>query len=343
VDWYLSLPPAEAQVSCGGGTHTVRWEAGRLELPAHPDAEAERVLSALGGDKARCVEAAETWDRHAEDLEVLVSGPRSVADLVTVSWDDAETHRSAFFGLPPGMAPLSHTRPGGPSGRGSSGPGAAAGPGASLAAGLGRSLSAAGGPAHMGKLGAQAPEQLRRAQDRVEVLQLHALGPAFQFRLAGAVTAAWAAGSRAGQRASRVPELTAALAGRAAPAIAGWLGIPPEAVMASPVELPTPASPSPMRSVSPWGSLDLLGTGRNRLVRASLPVAWLASVWACGLALVAGHLVVAVDEPGWPRARVLALPEPGAAPVLLDVIGTDQDPVPSWRPAAEPRSSAFSM
>jgi hypothetical protein len=165
----------------------------------------------------------------------------------------------------------------------------------------------------------------------MEVLRLLALGPAFQFRLAGAVTAAWAADSRTAQRAGRQPELTAALTGRAAPAVAEWLGITPDAVLVTPTEAPQATPGSPAAASPPWGSLDVLGTGANRLVRASLPVGWLASVWACGLPLVAGHLVVAVEEPGWPRARVLALPEPGATPVSLDVTGTDEPPVPRWQ------------
>ena len=68
-----------------------------------------------------------------------------------------------------------------------------------------------------------------------------------------------------------------------------------------------------------WGSAELTGRGEQRRLRVSLPADWLARVWACGLALVGRHLVVAVDRPGWPDARVLALPAPGAEPVLLDV------------------------
>jgi hypothetical protein len=68
-------------------------------------------------------------------------------------------------------------------------------------------------------------------------------------------------------------------------------------------------------------------------VRVSLPVSWLASVWACGLAVVDGHLVVAVEEPGWPRARVLALAEPSADPVSLVVTGTDAGALPHWTTA----------
>lgn len=59
-------------------------------------------------------------------------------------------------------------------------------------------------------------------------------------------------------------------------------------------------------------------------VRASLPVRWLSDVWACGLAVVGGHLAVGVEEPGYPRARILALRAPGADPVVLDVEADDQ-------------------
>jgi len=316
VNWYLSLPPAQTLVPCGNGTHPVTWNAGRLELPAHRDAEAERVLAALGGDKPRCLDVAQAWDEHADDLDVLMTGPRSRADAVTVGWDQAEEHQASWFGLPPGMSlPASTRQPG-------------------------RSIGRTGPHRKAPRL----PEELlQRVQARIEVLRLLALGPAFQFRLAGTVTAAWAAASHAEQHASHQPELTAALTGRAAPVVAQWLDIPPEAVMVTPAAPDTtdcgPTRP-PAHSATPgdstagrpsaWGSLEVRGTGTNRLVRASLPVGWLASVWACGFALVDGHLVVAVEEPGWPRARVLALPKPGAAPVSLDLTGTDDAPVPHW-------------
>jgi hypothetical protein len=50
-----------------------------------------------------------------------------------------------------------------------------------------------------------------------------------------------------------------------------------------------------------------------------LPFRWLARVWAPGLAVLAGHLVVDVLAVSWPRARVLALPKPGAKPHELSV------------------------
>jgi hypothetical protein len=62
-------------VPCGQGRHSVRWEAGELRLASHADPGAELVLAALGGDKARCVEIAEAWQRHTADLTVLGIGP----------------------------------------------------------------------------------------------------------------------------------------------------------------------------------------------------------------------------------------------------------------------------
>lgn len=241
MSWYASLPPAETAVPCGGGTHTVRWEAGRLALPAHPDAEAELVLGALGGDKPACVSLAETWERHTSDLAVLMAGPRSAADRVSVTWEQVARQRAQTGGN--------------------------------------------------------------------ELLELLALGPQFQIRLSGAVAAAWGDSQRAAQRAERRPELTAALTGRFAPVAAEWLGIDPDAVTITPHEGPG------------WGTLSLTSAGD---LTGALPVRWLARAWACGLTIVDGQLVVDVTEPGYPRARVLALPrpkatQPGASPAPLEV------------------------
>jgi hypothetical protein len=78
--------------------------------------------------------------------------------------------------------------------------------------------------------------------------------------------------------------------------------------------------------------MEVTGQGQDRRLRAALPVGWLADVWACGLAVVAGHLVVAVEEPGHPRAKVLALSAPGSEPVAIEVHATGSDPagLPAW-------------
>ena len=64
------------------------------------------------------------------------------------------------------------------------------------------------------------------------------------------------------------------------------------------------------------GSAELDGRGAERRLRVSLPAEWLAQVWACGLTLTSRHLVVAVEQPGWPQARVLALRARGTEPHL---------------------------
>jgi hypothetical protein len=151
---------------------------------------------------------------------------------------------------------------------------------------------------------AVSAEEMERAWERqVELLSLFALGPEFRMRLAGTVAASWEGLPGAG----RLPKVAAALAGRAGPAVAGWLGIDPGQVDVSAHE------------GTGWGSLELTGAGRGQRVRANLPVGWLARVWACGLAVSGGHLVVQVQSAHWPHARVLALPAPGAAPVTLDL------------------------
>jgi len=113
------------------------------------------------------------------------------------------------------------------------------------------------------------------------------------------------------------PALVAAIAGRLAPAAEEWLGIDPDQVVVS------------LHHGPGWGSAELTGRGEDRRLRVSLPAGWLASVWACGLAQTGRHLVVAVEQPGWPQARVLGLRSPGAEPEPLDVHAGPGD-VPHW-------------
>jgi hypothetical protein len=296
MSWFDSLPPADTTVPCGTGKHTVRWEAGRLTLTAHPDAEAELVLGALGGDKPGCVTLAETWARHAGDLTVLTSGPRCDADRVRVEWPQIEELRGQ---LPRSVAQLiSGMRPGPP---------ATTTPQPTVRVARRIHYGQAGAPGQFapGFPGSRKDDVIRRQVQQIELLELLALGAEFQFRLAGTVIAAWAGPDRLDDRATRRPELSGVLTGRFAPAAQEWLGIDPDTVTVTTHEEPG------------WGNLHVTGTGRGRRLRASLPLSWLAEVWACGLAVVAGHLVVAVEEPGYPVAGVLALPAPDAEPVRL--------------------------
>jgi hypothetical protein len=284
--WFACLPRCEARVPCGAGTHTIAWEAGSLRLPSHPDPEAEAVLAALGGEKARCVELAQAWDRHADDLSVLAIGPRDPGDEISISWDD-----------------VTAAQPGPPAGTHRPGP-ALARPGLMRPAGQWR----------VGPPAAMVPGRRQRVQEeletvrrrRTDMLSLLALGYGFQIRLAGQVAAAQA--DAAGDRQGRArPALTAAITGRLAPVAERWLGIDPDQVVVS------------LHTGPGWGSVEMTGRGEQRRLLVALPAWWLARVWACGLALVGRRLVVAVDRPGWPGARVLGLRAPGAEPEPLDV------------------------
>ena len=275
---------------CGDGWHTVRWAAGSFELPSHPDAEAELVLAALGGEKAGCVKVAEAWHRHNEDLSMLMVGPRHSGDHITVTWDSVHTVEAASG--QPGWA------------------------------GVGVASSFPSTPPLRPRRGSQALRQAiqaemdRARQRKTDILSLLALGPAFGFRLAGHVAAAHADPPAEADR----PALSAAIYGRAALIAEEWIGIDLDQVEGE------------LTGDETWGAVELTGKGADRRLRIALPANWLASVWACGLALVARHLVIAVTRPGWPDAQVLALRAPGIEPVPLDVTGTvDESGLPQWQ------------
>ena len=175
-----------------------------------------------------------------------------------------------------------------------------------------------GPPAALGRLASPPPggpaaisaRQQQQQQDaaaaalrRNDMLSLLALGYGFGVRLAGQVAAAHA--DRLDERVR--PALTAAITGRLALVAEQWIGIDPDQVVVS------------LHTRPGWGATELTGRGEERRLRVSLPARWLAAVWACGLALAGGHLVVAVAQVGWPGARVLGVRAPGEEPVPLDV------------------------
>jgi hypothetical protein len=269
----------------------VRWAAGSLELPSHPDAEGELVLAALGGDKARCVDLADAWARHGDDLSVLAIGPRGPADQIAVDWDDVlAAEQAGSPGAAPGLPRSTPMR---------------------LASPSKPTLARAGARQRQIQ-----SEQLKSQRRRNDVLSLLALGYGFQVRLIGQVAATHAARG-GGEQAGSGPALVAAITGRLAPVAEEWLGIDPDQVVVG------------LHSGRSWGSSELTGYGADRRLRVSLPAGWLASVWACGLARVGRHMIVAVEQPGWPTARVLGLRSPGTEPEPLVVHGSPGD-VPHW-------------
>ena len=336
--WWTAFGPAEATWRCGDQQHRLRWEAGRLTAVDHPEAEGELVLGTLGGDQPDCIRLLRAWGEHRDDLDVLMLGPRSATDTLTVDSRDAERLRMALPGWT-AYAPLPGLAPGGvipgmpltwgslwfrilrsfavnarslPRGTAIYGPGPAAvaaraarlhttHAGAFLSQGPGRAR------AFLRGMGQDVDRELAR---RAELLELLALGPAFQFRLCATVAAAW---SEHDPRTAR-PALTAALAGRLAPAVAAWLHIRPDEVRVS-------LAPGP-------GGLLWDGDRWRAGIR------WVAAVWGAGLAVIDGHLVADVTRAEFPNADVLALDAPGGEPAALAVqceSATGSSRHPRWR------------
>ena len=295
--WFDCLPSCEAHVPCGQGRHIVRWEAGALRLLSHADPEAELVLAALGGEKARCVELAQAWGRHAEDLSVLAIGPRGPADEIAVSWDDVDAAAQVSAAGPP----FGQARP--------------------MAMRVASPLPAAAQARAQARQQQRMQDRERAARRRNDMLSLLALGYGFQVRLIGQAAEAHADGPDEAMATVR-PPLVAAITARLAPVAEEWLGIDPDQVVVS------------LHRGPGWGSVEMTGRGEQRRLRVSLPAGWLARVWAAGLALTGRHLVVGVRRASWPDARVLALRAPGTEPVPLDVHSSGGRPgapdAPHW-------------
>lgn len=310
LPWWAAMSPAEATVACGDGQHRLRWENGSLTAAEHPDAESELVLAALGGEQPECVRLLRAWGAHCEDLDALMLGPRSPDDQLTIDPEDA-----AWPGNPPrgwaGAVPrgLPSAQPwsllwrqvrmtfvrnlgGAPLGSAVYGPG----------------LSPPHAPHNLlrpawSKLSRRwpgiGPDISRELQSRAELTALLALGPAFQVRLCATVAAAWS--QREAGRAR--PALTAALAGRFAISASAWLGISPDDVSCVIGDEPTIV----VREADP------------QRLRARVPLCWLSRIWAPGLGVVDGQLVVEVNRVDDDVAHLVAVGEPGGERTALAV------------------------
>jgi hypothetical protein len=325
-DWWAAFGPAQTHVSCSGSTHRLRWSAGSLQAVDHPDAEGELVMAALGGDTNPCLDLVMAWGRHSDDLTVLAIGPRSADDTLTITARTVEDLASRPGG--PFRSPVSagssriigrRRSPGLPRGQATYGRSAAGGSSFSVnssiirkgGGGSVRSGGRATGPLRSaGGWSGYAPRGWPGREDdpgRVELIRLLALGRPFQLRLSGAVAHARSAAGQHSRRGRSDPALTAALAGRLGPAAAQWLAIDAGDVDAA------------VHDDHGWGQLSLAPQPDGRKLVARLPVSWLAGVWAPGLAVVGGHLVVSVLAAAWPEVRVLAVRSPGRDPAELTI------------------------
>ena len=193
--WWRGVPPAVARVSCDGREHQLRWAAGELQAPGHPDLGSERILSALAGQRFACLDALDAWSAHADDLRALVLASRGPADPVTVRPDEpgptgwtGRTGRAA-------LATMQRRR-------------------AAVSAVMGGGAAASGEP-------------------RDALATLLSLGGPMQARLTATVAAAWrerlrdgAAPADAAAAEAARPALHAALYGRVVATLRAWTGRP---------------------------------------------------------------------------------------------------------------------
>ncbi|HEX3390473.1 MAG TPA: hypothetical protein VHT94_15660 [Streptosporangiaceae bacterium] len=195
--WWRGMPPAVAQVTCDGREHQVRWAAGDLQAPGHPDLEGEKILRALAGESYACLDVLEAWAVHADDLRVLTMASRGPADPVAVRPDDPGSTGRAAMTRRAGVTGMQRRR-------------------AAVAAVMGGRMG--GGPA-------------LEAQDSLATLL--SLGGPMQARLTATVAAAWRDRLRDGAEPADTaaadearPALHAALYGRVVATLRAWTGRP---------------------------------------------------------------------------------------------------------------------
>jgi hypothetical protein len=254
--WWRGLAPAQTTVSCRGHEHRLRWEAGELHSLDHSDVEGERTLAALGGQRCTCVDVLEAWERHRDDLRVLVLASRGPTDPVVVQDD-----QTAQLGV--ARPQVVAARSGVPSRARRRRIGAASN--------MGRSIPLQSGWTAYGPSGRAS----KQAEAENELFALLSLSGGVPERLVATVAAAWR--ERLGEPdrtlARARPQLRAALHGRVFAVIRTWLGV-------AGVE-------SELKMIGESQKPTLII--EDGVVRAELPFGWLVDVWAKDLAMIWGR------------------------------------------------------
>lgn len=75
------MAPLETAGPEGAPDHRLRWEAGELELRAHPDPEADETMGALGGERCPCLDLLQAWRASHDDGAILTVGSRHEGDV----------------------------------------------------------------------------------------------------------------------------------------------------------------------------------------------------------------------------------------------------------------------
>lgn len=65
--WRHTAAPAVLDVECSGEHHQLLWRNGAIELPDHPDVDAELALVAFGGAEPACINRLKMWENAVAD------------------------------------------------------------------------------------------------------------------------------------------------------------------------------------------------------------------------------------------------------------------------------------
>ena len=273
--WWTAVGPATVEVACGEDRHRISWRRGKLVLDDH-DLAAEESFAALGGEPALCLEILRAWRAGVNDREVLWfwDAPR-IGDP-----DLGRTH--AMLRAREQRMMASHRQMVVTGGRGAVFP-----PGGPVPQEVLDRMRAQMAADHRRSLLATLPDPLR-----------------LRLGLAAIVRTGRHQGDRSWYG-PRAEDVRTALATRAAPAVEGsmraWRGrlsarhtLVVECWVARPGEPPSVCGL--MDDAGGWGA-------------ASLPILWLVDVWARGVALVDGCLVLEVhhEDPTGDRLGVTAV------------------------------------
>ena len=287
--WWKNHPPAEMIVDCSGQQHRVRWQDGALLLLDHDDPDGERTLAALGADPCECVEILGSWERHRDDLRLLVLASRGVGDpFIHIDEMDLRRLRAgpAIFA---GGSPRNRLRRVGSSQRvvtSTSGGWVSHAPLARFRAG---------------------PVPTPLGVDQGELLTLLRLGGGLSDRLVATVLAIWTdrIAAEDDQVGTERAALTAALFGRLTTALRSWLNEPDLAIT--------------LDMIDSRGSPELIRGPEG--IHAELPFSWLLDVWARGVSVVLGRFATKLLDSTDERQRVLTVsPDLGdVRPVTISI------------------------
>ena len=276
------IPPATAEVECGGETHRIRWADGHLSAVDHGDPEGERTLAALGGTTNGCIDVLDAWTRRKHELRALTIASRGPADPLNFDRDSGHSGFMAFSPLTARRRPF--LRGARPSVRG-----------AASSSSIRRGFASYSGVARATVVGRSAGITSKPPIDPGDdYTTLFSLSGGLPERVAATVAAHWSERIEVGETsAADEPALYAALASRVWTGVRSWTGeaAEPEVRMIGPATQPSAE----------------LEEGRWIL---AVPFRWLSRVWAPGLALTANRLVLDAQLDG--RALQLATLERGS-------------------------------